>query len=145
MQVRGDQPDRPAEIGLGQVERSRRRGREAFDAQLGIEKDGGDVGAFDEIRQIVAVADEILQLVGQQPIQRANFMVGGVELPEARVRGPACPGCVPVGSIGPMPAGARRPRGDVSRRSDPGRGAVAAGGHWEVSQSTALGLPGTII
>ena len=129
LQVRRDLPDRPADVGLGHVEWSRRGCREALDAQLGIEKDGGDVCAFDQIRQVVAVAQQVMHPVGQLPIQRANFVVGGAELPDGRVGRLAFHGRVIVAAIDKAPAGTQRSCRGVSQRSDRGRGAVAAGGH----------------
>lgn len=70
----------PANIAGDDVEqRARRRGEEP-DIELGVEKDGGEVGAVEHVLQVVGGGSLPLQRFLQLPIERCQLLVEGLQL-----------------------------------------------------------------
>ena len=105
IQIRADLPDLPADIGRLQVERARRGRREPLDAELGVEKHGGDIGALEEIPQIVAGHEQLLDLVGQLSVQRQHSVEGLVG-DRARWDGRGLPERIGAPAVAPRSPGA---------------------------------------
>ena len=80
VEAAGQVRDGPAHVGRPDVEDGRYGGREAADHQLVVEEHGSDVGAFEQVVQVVVGAIERIHLAAEFDIDGMQFLVDGLEL-----------------------------------------------------------------
>ena len=78
---------RPADVRGDQVEQARGGGREQLDPKAGVQEDGGDVGAVEQIGHVVRgrlhLLDLLVKLVvdgAQLLVERLQLLLGGLQL-----------------------------------------------------------------
>ncbi|MEO7852559.1 MAG: hypothetical protein ABIR94_09955 [Rubrivivax sp.] len=76
----GDVGQRAVQIGGNQLEQKGRRQRVALDVQLGIQEQRRNVGAGEQIAQVVVDRFEFFLRSGQLFVGRLQLLVGGLEL-----------------------------------------------------------------
>ena len=79
-QVRSDVAQGPSGIGRSQVEHVRRRCRKPLDAQIRIEEDRGDIGAHQQVGEVVVHGSELVHLLLELLVQRGQLFVHRLQL-----------------------------------------------------------------
>ncbi len=78
--ARTDMSDRPAQVGLDQVEDIRHRRREALHPQIVVQEDRGDLGAFEQVLQVGVGPGEVVDPVGQLAVDGLQLLIEGLQL-----------------------------------------------------------------